>query len=45
MGKKISDKEYEHPLKVRDRFQMKRMKDYDNLYLICDVVTLADVFD
>ena len=35
--KKIRVKEYEHILKVWDRFEMKTMKDYRNLYLKCDV--------
>ena len=30
--KKISGKQYEH-VEVCDRFEMKTMKDYDNLYL------------
>ena len=32
-GKKISDKDYEHVLKVWNKFEMKRMKDYHDLYL------------
>ena len=39
-GKKNGDKEYEHVLKVWDRFKMKMMKEYHNLYLL-----LADVFE
>ena len=35
-GKKVSDKEYEHVLKVWDKFKMKMMKDYHDLYLTCD---------
>ena len=31
--KKISDKESEHVLKVCDRFEMKTMEDYHDLYL------------
>ena len=42
--KKISDKEYEHVLKVWNKFEMKTMKDYHDLYLKCDVLLLADVF-
>ena len=44
-GKKISDKEYERVLKVLNKFEMKTMKDYHNLYLKCDVLLLADVFE
>ena len=44
-GKKISDKEYEHVHKVLNKFDMKTMKDYHNLYLKCDVLLLADVFE
>ena len=39
-GKKISDKEYEHVLQVWNKFEMKAMKDYHNLYLKCDVSPL-----
>ena len=34
-GKKISDKEYEHVLKVRNKFQMKTMKDYHDTVSRC----------
>ena len=43
-GQKISDKEYEHDLKVWKKFEMKMMKDYHDLYLRCDVLLSADVF-
>ena len=42
--KKTSDKEYNHVLKVWDKFEMKKMKDYHDLFLECDVL-LADVFE
>ena len=44
-GKKINYKEYEHVLKVWNKFEMKTMKDYHDLYLKCDVLLLADVFE
>ena len=44
-GKKVSDKEYEHVRKVWNKFEMKTMKDYHDLYLKCDVLLLADVFE
>ena len=44
-GKKISDKEYERVLKVLNKFEMKTMKNYHNLYLKCDVLLLADVIE
>ena len=44
-GKKISDNNYEHVLKVWNKFEMKTMKDYHDLYLKCDVLLLADVFE
>ena len=44
-GKKISDEEYEYVLKVWNKFEMKTMKDYHDLYLKCDVLLLADVFE
>ena len=43
--KKVSDKEYEHVLKVWNKLEMKTMKDYHDLYLKCDVLLLADVFE
>ena len=39
------DKACEHVHKVWDRFEMKAMKDYHNLYLKCDVKLSADVFE
>ena len=44
-GKKISDREYKHVLKVWNKFEMKTMKDYHNLYLKCDVLLIADIFE
>ena len=44
-GKKISDKECEHVLKVWDKFEMKTIKDYHDLCLKCDVLLLADVIE
>ena len=35
---KNSDKEYEYVLKVWNKFEMKVMKDYHNLYLQCDIL-------
>ena len=45
IGKKISDKEYEHVLNVWNKFEMKTMKDYHDLHLKCEVLLLADVFE
>ena len=42
---KISNKEYEHVIIVWNTFQMKTMKDYHDLYLRCDVLWLAGVFE
>ena len=44
-GKGISDKEYQHVLKVWNMFKMKTMKNYYNLYLKRDILLLADVFE
>ena len=44
-GKKFSDKEYDHVLNVWKKFEMKTMKGYDDLYLKCQVLLLADVFE
>ena len=44
IGRKITDKEYEHVLNVWNKFQMKIiMKDYHKFYLKCDVLLLGDV--
>ena len=43
--RKISDKEYEHVLNVWENFEMKAIKDYHDLYLKCDALLLADVFE
>ena len=43
--KKNCDKGYEHVVKIRDRFEMKTMKDYYDLHLKCDVLLLAVVFE
>ena len=44
MGAKISDKDYKHVLNVWDRFEIKAMNDYHDLYLKCDALLLAYVF-
>ena len=44
-GKKICGKEYEHVLKVWNKFEMKTMKDYHDLCLKCDGLLLADVIE
>ena len=44
-GKKISDTEYEHVLKVWNKFKMKTMRGYDDLYLKCNALLLADIFE
>ena len=36
--RKISDKGYDHVLNIWKRSEMKRMKDYHDLYLKCDVL-------
>ena len=43
-GKKNSDKENDHVLKDWNKFEMKKMKDYHDLYLKCDVLLLAGEF-
>ena len=44
-GKNVSDKECQHVLKVRNKFDMKTMEDYRDLYLKNSVLLLADVFE
>ena len=43
-NRKISDKEYEHVFNVWKKCEMKTMKDYHDLYLKRDVLSLAKVF-
>ena len=42
--KRISDKECEHIIKVWNKFEMKTIKDYQDLHLKCDVLLLTDFF-
>ena len=41
----IIDKEYDYVLNVWDQFEIKTMKDCNDLYLKCDVLLLADLFE
>ena len=43
--KKNCDKEYEHGFNVWKKIEMKTIKDSRDLYLKCDAVSLADVFE
>ena len=42
-GNDITDKEYEHAKNVWKEFNMKTMRNYHDLYIITDVLILADV--
>ena len=42
--KNVSNKEYEHVLKVWNKFKIKTIKGYHKLYLKCDNLLLTDVF-
>ena len=44
-GKKITDKEYELVLEVCDKFEIKTMKVYHDLYITWDVLLLSNVFE
>ena len=44
-SRKINEKEHEHVLNVWNKFEMKTRKDHHDLYLKCDVLFLADVFE
>ena len=44
-SKKISDTKYGHVLKLWNKFDMKTIKDYHNLYLNHDILLLADAFE
>ena len=41
----MNDRKYEYALKVWDRFGMKTMEYYYDLYLKCDVLLLLDAFE
>ena len=41
----ITDKDFEHALKVWKHFKMTTFREYHNLYLQTDVLLLADVFE
>ena len=43
--RKITGKEYQHVLNVWNKSQIKTVKDYRNLYLNCDILILAGVFE
>ena len=42
--KRFGGKEYEHALNISKKIEVKRMKEYHDLYLKCKVLLLADVF-
>ena len=44
-NRKVNDEEYEHVLNVYNIFEIKAMKGYHHLYLECDILFLADVFE
>ena len=41
----ITDKDYNHALNVWDVFEIKNLGEYHNLYVQCDTLLLADVFE
>ena len=43
--RKIGDRNYEYVPSVWKKIEMKTMRDYHDLYLKCDVLLLADVFE
>ena len=44
-NRKITDKTYEHVLNVWNKFEIKTMKDYHDLYLRCNALLFANVFE
>ena len=43
-GRKITYKEFEHIFNPKNNIEVKTIKDYHNLYLKCDFLSLGDVF-
>ena len=41
----ITDKDYEHVKKVWEAFEIKNLGEYRDLYVQCDTLLLADVFE
>ncbi len=41
----ISDEYYQHAHNVWEKFDMKTMREYHDLYLKSDIILLADVFE
>ena len=41
--RKITDKDYEHALNVWKKFEMKKMKDYRDLYLSYQLISLKNL--
>lgn len=41
----VSDEEYEHAKEVWREMKIQTMGDYHDLYVLCDVLLLSDVFE
>ena len=44
-GQGITNEDYQHAQTVWKEFNIESMKDYHNLYILSDVLLLADVFE
>ena len=44
-GRKITGKEYEHAFHFWNKYEVKTIKDYPDLYLKCEILLIVNVFE